>query len=99
MVNKELLFVLFVCIVSRVYRVGLSWNFEFEYAHELLINLNFVFSKSVNLNFVFSQSLNLNLNFMFSTSMNLNVLIKHSTNFEFFDLNLTKQMQQFVTGL
>ena len=31
--------------------------------------------------------------------MNLNILIKHSTNFEFFDLNLTKQMQKFVTGL
>ena len=87
-------------------RVGLNLNFES--AHELLINLNFVFSnsmnlnfvfsKSMNLNFVFSKSMNLNLNFVFSTSINLNFLIKHSTNFEFFDLNLTKQMQQFVTG-
>ena len=31
--------------------------------------------------------------------MNLNILIKHLTNLEFFDLNLTKQMEQFVTGL
>ena len=31
--------------------------------------------------------------------MNLNILIKQLTNFEFFDLNLTKQMSQFVTGL
>ena len=34
----------------------------------------------------------MNLNFVFSTSMNLNILIKHLTNFEFFDLNLTKEM-------
>ena len=46
----------------------------------------------MNLNFVFSKSMNLNLNFVFSTSMNLNILIKQLTNFEFFDLNLTKQM-------
>ena len=70
-------------------RVGLNLNFEFESAHELLMNLNFIFSKSMNLN----------LNFVFSTSMNLNILIKHSTNFEFFDLNLAKQEQQFVVGL
>ena len=31
--------------------------------------------------------------------MNLNISIKQLTNFEFFDLNLTKQMLQFVTGL
>ena len=48
----------------------------------------------MNLNFVFSKSRNLilNLNFVFSTSINLNNLIKYSTNFEFFDLNFTKQM-------
>ena len=58
------------------------------------LNLNFVFSKSmnVNMNFVFSKSMNLNLNFVFSKSMNLNILIKQLTSFEFFDLNLTKQM-------
>ena len=61
------------------------------------LNLNFVFSKSMNLNFIFFKSMN--LNFVFSTSMNLNILIKQLTNFEFFDLNLTKKMQQFVTGL
>ena len=71
-------------------RVGLNLNFEFESAHEFLMNLNFVFSKSMNLNFISSQSIN--LNFVFSTSMNLNILIKQLTNFEFFDLNLTKQM-------
>ena len=68
-------------------RVGLNLNFEFESAHELLLNLNFVFSKSMNLNLIFSKSMNLNLNFDFLTSMNLNILIKHSTNFQFFDLN------------
>ena len=41
----------------------------------------------------------MNLNFVFSKSMNLNILIKQLTNFEFFDLNLTMQMLQFVTGL
>ena len=61
------------------------------------MNLNFLFSKSMNVNYIFSKSMN--LNFIFSTSMNLNILIKHSTNFEFFGLNRTKQMQQFVTGL
>ena len=73
-------------------RVGLNSNFEFESAHEFLmnLNLNFVFSKSMNLNFVFSKSMN--LNFVFSKSMNLNILIKQLTNFEFFDSNLTKQM-------
>ena len=43
--------------------------------------------------------MNLNLSFVFSTSMNLNILIKQLTNFEFFDLNFTKQMWRFVTGL
>ena len=71
-------------------RVGLNLNFEFESAHEFLTNWNLVFSKSMNLNFVFSKSMN--LNFGFSTSMNLNILIKQLTNFEFFDLNFTKQM-------
>ena len=56
----------------------------------------------LNLNFEFESAhelfMNLNLNFVFSTSMNLNILIKHSTNFEFCDLNLTKQMLQFATG-
>ena len=89
--------------ISIETKVGLNLNFEFESAIELLINLNlnFVFSKSMNLNLnlSFSKSMNLNLNFVFSTSMNLNILIKHSTNFEFFGLNLTKQMQQCVTGL
>ena len=70
-------------------RVGLNLNFEFESAHEFLMNLNFVFSKSMNLNFVFSKSMNLNfifsksmnLNFVFSMSMNVNILIKQLTNF------------------
>ena len=61
------------------YRVGLKLNFEFESAHELCMNLNFVFSKSMILNFVFSKSIN------------LNILIKHSTNLDFFDTELTKQ--------
>ena len=61
------------------------------------MNLNFVFSNSMNLNLISSKSMN--LNFVFSTSINLNILIKRLTNFEFFDLNLTKQMQQFLTGL
>ena len=55
------------------------------------MNLNFIFSKSMNLNS--------NLNFIFSKSINLNILIKHSTNLDFFDLELTKQKQQFVSGL
>ena len=84
-------------------RVGLNLNFEFESTHEFFMNLHFVFSKSMNLNLVFSKSmnlnfifsksmnLNLNLNFVFSKSTNLNILIKHLTNFDFFDLELTKQ--------
>ena len=84
-------------------RVGLNLNFEFESAHKFLMNLNFVFSQSMylNLNFVFSKLMNLNLiflksmklnlNFVFSRSINLNILIKQLTNFEFFNLNLTKQ--------
>ena len=31
--------------------------------------------------------------------MNLNISIKHSTNLDFFDLELTKQKQRFVSGL
>ena len=73
-------------------RVGLNLNLEFESAHEFLMNLNFVFSKSMNQNFIFSKSMTWNLNFVFSTPMNLNILIKQFTNFEFFNLNLTKQM-------
>ena len=74
----------------------MNLNFEFKSAHEFLMNLylNFVFSKlmNLNLNFVFSKSMNLNLNFVFSKSINLNIWSKQLTNFEFFDLNLTKQM-------
>ena len=89
------------CHVSTLgSRVGLNLNFEFESAHELLMNLKFVFSNSMNLNFVFSKSMNLNfifsksmnLNFVFSTSMKLNISIKLLTNLEFFDLNLSNQM-------
>ena len=42
--------------------VGLNLNFEFESAHELLMNLNLnsTFAKSMNLNLVFSKSMNLN---------------------------------------
>ena len=39
-------------------RVGLNLNFEFESAHELLMNLNFVFSKSMNLNFKIRKKMN-----------------------------------------
>ena len=50
----------------------------------------------LNSNFEFESahefSINLNLNFVFSKSMNLNIFIKQLTNFEFFDLNLIKQM-------
>ena len=42
-------------------RVGLNLNFEFESAHELLMNLNLTFAKSMNLNLVFFKSMNLNL--------------------------------------
>ena len=58
-------------------RVGLNLNFEFESAHELLMNLNLnsTFPKSMNLNFDFSKSMNLNL--VFSQSMNLNLKIKN----------------------
>ena len=63
-------------------------NFEFESAHELLMNLNSTFAKSMNLNLnlnlVFSKSINLNLsmNLVFSRSMNLNLnlKIKNKTN-------------------
>ena len=59
-------------------RVGLNLNFEFECAHELLINLNSTFAKSMslNLNSVFAKSMNLNL-VIFLKSMNLNVKIKN----------------------
>ena len=49
-------------------RVGLNLNFEFEFAHELLMNLTLTFIKSMNLNLIFAKSMNLNLK----------VLIKHS---------------------
>ena len=58
----------------------LNWilNFEFESAHEFLMNLNSTFTKSMNLNLVFSKSMNLNLtvNLVFSKSMNLNLNLK-----------------------
>ena len=61
-----------------VIRVGLNLNFEFESAHELLMNLNSTFAKSMNLNLVFSKSMNLNL--VFSQSMNLNLEIQNKLN-------------------
>ena len=47
-------------------------NFEFESAHELLMNLNLnsTFAKSMNLNLVFSKSMNLNLNLKITKKMN-----------------------------
>ena len=64
-----------------VVRAGSNLNFEFESAHELLINLNLnsTFAKSMNLNlnvyliFAKSMNLNLNMNSVFSKSMNLNL--------------------------
>ena len=46
--------------LPNVIRVGLNLNFEFESAHELLMNLNLTFAKSMNLNLAFSKSMNLN---------------------------------------
>ena len=59
-------------------RVGLNLNFEFESAHELLMNLNLnsTFAKSMNLNFDFSKSMNLNLVFSKSMNLNLNMNLK-----------------------
>ena len=47
-------------------------NFEFESAHELLMNLSLAFAKSMNLNLnlVFSQLMNLNLNLKIKNKMN-----------------------------
>ena len=42
-------------------RVRLNLNFEFQFAHELLMNLNSTFTKSMNLNLIFAKSMNLNL--------------------------------------
>ena len=52
--------------------VGLNLNFEFESAHELLMNLN--------LNSTFVKSMNLNLNLVFSKPKNLNLKIKNKMN-------------------
>ena len=53
-------------------RVGLNLNFEFQSAHEILMNLNSTFAKSMNFNFnlVFSKSMNLNLNLKIKNKMN-----------------------------
>ena len=55
-------------------------NFEFVSAHELLMNLNPTFAKSMNLNWnsVFAKSMNMNL--VFLKSMNLNLKIKNKMN-------------------
>ena len=46
----------FVSTLSHVpITVGLNLNFEFESAHELLMNLNSTFAKSMNLNLVFQS--------------------------------------------
>ena len=46
-------------------RIGLDIKFEFESAHELLMNLN--------LNSTFAKSINLNLSLVFANSMNMNL--------------------------
>ena len=61
--------------------VGLKLNFEFESAHEILMNLNSIFAKPMNLNLVFSKSMNLNL--VLSKSMNLNLVFFKVNEFEF----------------
>ena len=65
-------------------RVGLIFNFRFESAHELLMNLNLnsTSAKSMNLNLslVFSKSMNLNLVFLKSMNLNLNLKTKNKMN-------------------
>ena len=61
-------------------RVGLHLNFEFESAHEILMNLNSAFATSMNLNLGFSKSMNLNLVFSKSMNLNLNLKIKNKVN-------------------
>ena len=61
-------------------RFGLILTFEFESAHEILMNLNSTFAKSMNLNLVFSKSMNLNLVFSKSMNLNLNLKIKNKIN-------------------
>ena len=54
-----------------------KWGWiELESAHDLLMNLNLVFSKSMNLNLDFSKSMNLNLVFLKSINLNLDLRIK-----------------------
>ena len=65
---------------AELCRVGLNLNFEFESAHELLMNLNLnstsAKSMNLNLNSVFSKSMSLNLILVFSKSVNLNLNLK-----------------------
>ena len=56
--------------------IRLNLNFEFESTNKFLMNLNFVFSKSMNLNLNFIFSKSMNLNFVFSKSMNLKLNFK-----------------------
>ena len=51
---------------------------EFKSAHEILMNLNSTFTKSMNLILIFAKSMN----------WNLKVLIKHSMNLIFSNQNL-----------
>ena len=44
---------------------------EFESVHELLMNLNSTFTKSMNLLLIFAKSMNLNLKVLIKHSMNL----------------------------
>ena len=97
-------------LINVVSRVGLNLNFEFESAHELLMNLNLnsTFAKSMNLNFDFSKSMNLNLvfsnstfaksmnlNFDFSKSMNLNLNLVFSKSM---NLNLNLKIKNKMNG-
>ena len=69
---------LWILGVKSRFGMNLNFEFQFESAHELLINLNLVFLKWMNLNLVFSKSMNLNL--VFLKSMNLNLKIKKEMN-------------------
>ena len=62
--------------------MNLILNLNFVFSKSMNFNLNFVFSKSINfnLNFVFSKSMSLILNFVFSKSINLNFKIRKKMN-------------------
>ena len=70
--------------------VGFNFEFEYESAHELLINLY--------LNSTFAKSMNMNLNSISAMSMNLNVLIKHPKNLIFSNQNLHCESSDLQTG-